>query len=104
MNGRGYAEPYRLLSSDRGRRWGAGQMRKRGVATGTLVGCSGPALAGGDGTHLDGAHLSLVWAFPFAGILLSIALFPLLAPKFWEHHFGKIAAFWGAAFIIPCAA
>jgi Na+/H+ antiporter NhaD/arsenite permease-like protein len=36
----------------------------------------------------------LIWALPFAGILLSIAIFPLLAPHFWEHHFSKVTAFW----------
>ena len=40
---------------------------------------------------------------PFAGILLSIALFPLLAPSIWHHHFGKIAAFWALAFLVPFA-
>ena len=36
-----------------------------------------------------------VWTIlPFAGILLSIALLPLVAPHFWEHHFGKVSAFW----------
>jgi tellurite resistance protein TehA-like permease len=39
--------------------------------------------------EMNGATLGLVWALPFAGILLSIALFPLIAPHFWEHHFGK---------------
>jgi Na+/H+ antiporter NhaD/arsenite permease-like protein len=41
---------------------------------------------------------------PFAGILLSIALFPLLAPMVWHHHFGKIAAGWALAFLLPFAA
>lgn len=50
---------------------------------------------------LDGAQLSLAWVLPFAGILLSIALFPIFAPGFWHHHFGKISAFWGAAFLLP---
>jgi Na+/H+ antiporter NhaD/arsenite permease-like protein len=36
-------------------------------------------------------------------MLLSIAVFPLFAPRVWEHHFGKISAFWSAAFILPCA-
>ena len=36
---------------------------------------------------------------PFAGILLSIALLPLLAPRFWHHHFGKVAAAWALAFL-----
>jgi Na+/H+ antiporter NhaD/arsenite permease-like protein len=56
-----------------------------------------------EGAHLDGSQLGLVWGAPFAGILLSIALFPLLAPKFWEHHFGKVAAFWAAVFLVVCA-
>jgi Na+/H+ antiporter NhaD/arsenite permease-like protein len=54
--------------------------------------------------HLDGASLSLLWSAPFAGLLLSIALLPLMAPHFWEHNFGKVAAFWAAAFLLPCAA
>ncbi len=50
---------------------------------------------------LDGSRLGLVWALPFAGILLSIAIFPLLASHFWEHHYGKVAALWGALVAIP---
>ena len=42
--------------------------------------------------EFDGASLGFVWALPFIGILLSIALFPLLASHFWEHHQGKVAA------------
>jgi Na+/H+ antiporter NhaD/arsenite permease-like protein len=34
-------------------------------------------------------------------MLLSIALFPLLAPEFWHHHFGKVSAFWAAALAVP---
>ncbi|KLT72472.1 sodium:proton antiporter [Neisseria arctica] len=49
----------------------------------------------------DGASLSLIWGLPFALILLSIALFPLLAPHFWHHHFGKVTAFWTILFLIP---
>ncbi|WP_119392943.1 sodium:proton antiporter [Taklimakanibacter lacteus] len=51
--------------------------------------------------ELDGAGLAFPWALPFLGILLSIALFPLLAHHFWERHQGKIAAFWAALIIIP---
>jgi Na+/H+ antiporter NhaD/arsenite permease-like protein len=36
--------------------------------------------------------------------LLSIALFPLLAPTVWHHHYGKIAALWALAFLLPFAA
>ncbi|WP_336486974.1 sodium:proton antiporter [Methylobacterium nigriterrae] len=54
--------------------------------------------------HLDGAALGLAWTVPFAGLLLSIALLPMLVPRLWEHHFGKVAALWAAAFLLPCAA
>ena len=48
-----------------------------------------------------GKSLPLYSAVPFAGMLLSIALFPLLAPKFWHHHFGKISALWVALIVVP---
>jgi Na+/H+ antiporter NhaD/arsenite permease-like protein len=52
---------------------------------------------------LDGADLSALWGVPFAGVLLSIAVFPLVLPAFWHHHFGKIAAAWALAFLVPFA-
>jgi len=51
--------------------------------------------------ELDGAGLGLWWAVPFAGLLLSIALMPLLLSNFWHHHFGKVTAAWSLAFLIP---
>jgi len=53
---------------------------------------------------LDGSRLSPLWGLPFAGILLSIALMPLLVPTFWHHHYGKVAAGWALAFLAPFAA
>ncbi len=50
--------------------------------------------------HLDGSNLSLLWLIPFIGILLSIALFPIVKPHFWHHHYGKISAFWGVSFLV----
>lgn len=52
---------------------------------------------------LQGAELGLAWAVPFAGLLLSIAVMPLAAPAFWHHHFGKIAAAWTLALLLPFA-
>ncbi len=52
---------------------------------------------------LDGAALHLAWSTPFVGILLSIALLPLVAPTLWHHHFGKIAAAWALAVVLPMA-
>lgn len=51
----------------------------------------------------DASRLSPAWGIPFAGILLSIALMPLLAPFVWHHHYGKIAAAWALAFAVPFA-
>ena len=56
---------------------------------------------GGSAPHLNGADLSILWVFPFAGILLSIAVCPLVAPHFWHQNFGKISTFWAILFIIP---
>ena len=50
---------------------------------------------------VSGSLLPLWSALPFVGILLSIALFPLLAPHFWHHHFGKVSAFWALVFAVP---
>ena len=52
---------------------------------------------------LEGSQLSTLWGVPFAGLLLSIALMPLLAPFFWHHHYGKVAAAWAMAFLLPFA-
>jgi Na+/H+ antiporter NhaD/arsenite permease-like protein len=52
---------------------------------------------------LPGSTMSLLWALPFAGILLSIATGPLLYQHFWEHHYGKMTAVWSALVILPMA-
>jgi len=53
--------------------------------------------------ELDGSVLSPLWGVPFAGLLLSIALCPLVTPIFWHHHFGKVSLAWALAFLLPCA-
>lgn len=63
-----------------------------------------PAMAAEGLPVLDGAALSLLWGAPFAGMLLSIALLPLAAPRFWHHHYGKVALFWALAFAVPFTA
>ena len=60
--------------------------------------------ATGHAAGLDGGALTAAWGVPFAGLLLSIALLPLVAPAFWHHHFGKVAAGWALLFIVPCVA
>ncbi|MCO6417693.1 sodium:proton antiporter [Siccirubricoccus sp. KC 17139] len=48
--------------------------------------------------------VGLVWGLPFAGLLLSIALFPLLADRIWHRRMGVIAALWGLSLLLPWAA
>jgi len=60
-----------------------------------------PALCGA--AELNGSGLSIMWGIPFAGLLLSIALCPLLTPGFWHQHFGKLTVGWSLLFLLPCA-
>jgi len=55
----------------------------------------------GEGGHGLGSRLPLWSVIPFVGILLSIAIFPLVAPSFWHHHFGKVSAAWAALLGLP---
>jgi Na+/H+ antiporter NhaD/arsenite permease-like protein len=55
----------------------------------------------GNGDLFLGEILPLWSIIPFVGILLSIALFPIIAPHFWHHHFPKISAFWALIMAIP---
>lgn len=48
-----------------------------------------------------GRELSLLWCLPFAGLLLTIALLPLVAHRFWEKNSNK--AIVAAVFGLPVA-
>lgn len=50
---------------------------------------------------VEGAKLPLWWVIPFVGILLSIAVFPLVAEHFWHHNYGKVSLAWIVIFSIP---
>ncbi len=67
----------------------------------TFSGFAFGGVAEGGGAHDMGAELPIWSVIPFVGILLSIAVFPLVAEKFWHHHFGKISAFWALLFAVP---
>ncbi|HOX25799.1 MAG TPA: sodium:proton antiporter [Candidatus Krumholzibacteria bacterium] len=84
------------------------------LAAAVLCGCAAPAgaqpgappdqAAAGDAAsgHLDPVGQLPLWTvLPFVGILLSIALFPLLAPHFWHRHFPKVSFAWAAIFAVP---
>ncbi len=66
-----------------------------------LAGVAMASEGGAHGGHDIGSELKLWMGIPFAGILLSIALCPLVAPRFWHHHFGKVSAFWGLLLAVP---
>jgi len=72
---------------------------RRLAVTALLAVCPALAMA----ADLDGARLSALWGVPFAGILLSIALLPLLTPAFWHRHYGKLAAGWAVLALAPIA-
>jgi Na+/H+ antiporter NhaD/arsenite permease-like protein len=66
------------------------------------------AAEGGDGHDdhtehhgVDGAKLPLWSIIPFIGMLLSIAIIPLINFHFWEHHYGKVSLAWIAIFSVP---
>ncbi len=66
------------------------------------VGFPTPSWAASPASAPDlGAALPLWSVLPFVGILLSIALFPLLAPRFWHHHYPKISLAWALALAGP---
>ncbi|WP_162180454.1 sodium:proton antiporter [Methylocapsa aurea] len=67
-------------------------VQKRAVAAQlALMAMVSPAAAA---DALNGANLPWPLALPFAGILLSIALGPLVVKEWWHIHYEKAAAFW----------
>jgi len=71
------------------------------IAAGTVAAVPAWAAA----PHAELGALLPVWsALPFVGMLLSIALFPLLAPILWHHHYPKVAGAWALVLIVPFVA
>ena len=73
----------------------------RGIAAGIAL-LGAPAAA--NAAELDNLMLPWPWALPFVGLLLSIAVGPLVAPKLWHAHYGKVAFVWSALTVTPLAA
>ena len=75
------------------------------IVAASLLAAALPALASTPEAALPEQRpdLSLIWGLPFAGLLVSIALAPLAAPRIWHAHYGKIAAAWALAFAVPFA-
>ncbi len=52
--------------------------------------------------HVDPVGQLPLWTvLPFVGMLLSIALGPLVAPHFWHRHFPKVSFAWAVIFAVP---
>ena len=76
-----------------------------GIWVGSAVLPAWAAAAGTGQPMADLGELLPIWScLPFAGMLLSIALWPVFAPRFWHDHFGKVAAAWAAALAVPFVA
>ncbi|WP_406677919.1 sodium:proton antiporter [Moorella sp. ACPs] len=69
------------------------------MVLGSFLAWSGVAWASG-GNEL-GQLLPWWSVLPFVGMLLSIAIFPLVNGHWWEHNMGKVSAFWALVFFIP---
>ena len=65
-----------------------------------LLVSASPAFATGDETPL-GLQLPTWSIIPFVGMLLSIAIFPIVNGHWWEHNLGKVSAFWALLFFVP---
>jgi Na+/H+ antiporter NhaD/arsenite permease-like protein len=72
---------------------------RRGLPCVVAVAAAVPGPAAG--AQIDAAALGLAWAMPFGGLLLSIAILPLVAMRLWHHHFGKITVGWTLLCIVP---
>jgi Na+/H+ antiporter NhaD/arsenite permease-like protein len=54
-------------------------------------------------SHALGNALPFWSVAPFVGLLLSIAIFPLVKAHWWEKHLFKVAIFWSLLFFVPFA-
>ena len=50
-----------------------------------------------------GPVLGIGWGIPFVGLLLSIAIVPLVAPHFWHRYMAAVAGGWTLALLLPQA-
>jgi Na+/H+ antiporter NhaD/arsenite permease-like protein len=51
----------------------------------------------------DPLPFTLVWGIPFVGLLLSLAFFPAIAPRFWHHRYGVVLTGWMISFLVAQA-
>lgn len=61
------------------------------------------AWAAGESSNSLGNMLPMWSVIPFVGILLSIAICPLVNMHWWEHNMDKVSLLWGLLFLLPFA-
>lgn len=70
-----------------------------------LMSCSFAFAAAEGGGHENLGEVLPIWScIPFVGMLLSIAIFPLVKAEWWEHNQLKAAIGWSLLFLIPFGA
>jgi len=82
----------------------AGAADDPSTTTEAVHGADTPHGAGLSDAHSQpsiGEDLSLLWLIPFAGILLSIALGPIISHHWWERNYPKTSLMWAMAFAGP---
>ena len=79
-------------------------MKKAFVFLAALVMLCLPVMASGGGHAAAIESIPLWLCIPFAGILLSIAVFPLVRAEWWEEHQPIVVALWSLLFLVPFAA
>lgn len=57
-----------------------------------------------EAAEVDASKLSLWWTAPFVGVLLSIAIVPLVSGHFWHRFYGLVMLGWALAFLVPASA
>ena len=64
--------------------------------------CTCVALANSENSHNDIGYSLPIWScVPFLCMLLSIAVFPLVKPHWWEKNMLKVSLVWSLVFLVP---
>ncbi len=67
-----------------------------------LLMVSTPAVFADEAAHEAVSEALPIWSvIPFVGMLLSIAIFPLIKPEWWERNMFKVAILWSLVFLVP---
>ena len=65
---------------------------------------SAPAVFADEAAHEAVAEALPIWSIvPFVGMLLSIAIVPLIKPEWWERNMLKVSIAWSLIFLVPFA-